>query len=237
MAKYLKNCEIQVFVTRLDYDLPKKEFNTLIKHLSINRRKKILKYIFYEDALRSLFSELLIRYVISNIKNDNWINIIFTKNEYGKPSFVNIKDIHFNLSHSGPWVVCAVSLKPVGIDIEQIKPIDLKIAKRFFSKKEYEDILNKNDEEKLAYFYDLWTLKESYIKYKGKGLSIPLHSFSIQKNREEFTLFIENRKYKKIFFKQYYIDSKFKLSVCGESNIFAKNVCYFELNEIYSKFK
>ena len=38
-----------------------------------------------------------------------------------------------------------------------------------------------NSDEKINYFYDLWTLKESYIKTIGKGLYTPLNSFSIKR--------------------------------------------------------
>lgn len=62
---------------------------------------------------------------------------------------------------------------------EKIIPIDLRIGKRFFINKEYEYIMNKNLISRLEYFYEIWTLKESYIKAVGMGLSISLNSFNI----------------------------------------------------------
>lgn len=58
--------------------------------------------------------------------------IVFQTEGNGKPVVRHIPSFHFNLSHSGDWVVCAIDDAPVGIDIEEIKPIDLAIAKRFF---------------------------------------------------------------------------------------------------------
>lgn len=55
----------------------------------------------------------------------------------------------------------------------------------FFSDEEVEDLNTRSLVGKIDYFYDLWTLKESYIKAIGKGLSIPLNSFTIKKNKEE----------------------------------------------------
>jgi 4'-phosphopantetheinyl transferase len=46
---------------------------------------------------------------------------------------------HFNISQSGNWVVCATDNHPVGIDIEQIQPIDFQIVNSYFSKKEIQD--------------------------------------------------------------------------------------------------
>ena len=66
----------------------------------------------------------------------------------------------------------------IGVDIEKIQLIDLKVAQRFFSEKEYEDLIAKTSSERIAYFYDLWTLKESLTKTLGIGLTIPLNSFS-----------------------------------------------------------
>ena len=104
--------------------------------------------------------------------------LLFLTNQYEKPYLANISDIHFNISHSGNFVVCALSDKTVGIDIEQVKPVELKIAKRFFSAGEYEFIAAKADNKTLA-FYKIWTMKESYVKWEGKGLSMPLKSFNV----------------------------------------------------------
>ena len=52
-----------------------------------------------------------------------------------------------------------------------------KIADRFFASEEVIDLLGLIDSEQLSRFYDLWTLKEAYIKACGLGLAIPLQHF------------------------------------------------------------
>jgi 4'-phosphopantetheinyl transferase len=67
----------------------------------------------------------------------------------------------------------------IGIDVEDsTRKIDINIADRFFSRQESEVIRRTKEGEKKGVFFDFWTLKESYIKAKGGGLSIPLDKFS-----------------------------------------------------------
>lgn len=106
-------------------------------------------------------------------------NIKFDTNKYGKPYAINL-NVEFNISHSGNIVICAIDNKPVGIDIEQIRPIDLKIAKRICSENELrylfgyppkETDFNKTDDTAvLSRFFELWTAKEAYSKCLGNGL-------------------------------------------------------------------
>ncbi len=160
-------------------NLEKVAFDILLNYVSEDKKAQIHRFYHFEDSQRALIGNILSRYAICknlNIKNSD---LTFDKNEYGKPFLLGQNDIHFNISHSGKWVVCAVSDYPVGIDVEVIKHTEFDIAKRFFSKDEYKELQKQPDEQKQAYFYKLWTLKESYIKAVGKGLSIPLDSFTV----------------------------------------------------------
>jgi 4'-phosphopantetheinyl transferase len=65
-------------------------------------------------------------------------------NKFGKPMLEN-QTIHFNLSHSGGYVVCAVSDSPIGVDIEQTNPNIKSISSRFLTKKELETYISSSD--------------------------------------------------------------------------------------------
>jgi 4'-phosphopantetheinyl transferase len=68
------------------------------------------------------------------------------KNEYGKPFLQHYSGFQFNVSHAGELLVCASDKLRVGIDVEKIKEIDcIKLAKRFFSREEYEDVRQKKN--------------------------------------------------------------------------------------------
>lgn len=104
----------------------------------------------------------------------------------GKKYFANFPDIHFNVSHSGHRLVCAVSDVPVGVDIE--KPAEaknvMKIVKRFFHAKEIErfEMLAKEGVDPAVEFQRLWTMKEAYLKCTGAGLSGGMDGYRFEKD-------------------------------------------------------
>jgi len=108
----------------------------------------------------------------------------------------------------------------VRIDVEKIKPANFKVAERFFSKAEITDINKLEGFEKNKYFFDLWTLKESYLKLLGKGLTKALNTFTVRNSADGFTLKDTFGKTEKVFFKQYYPDDNHICSVCSFSNQF-----------------
>jgi len=97
------------------------------------------------------------------------------KTVLGKPYLPQFPGVHFNLSHSGPWGVCALSCAPVGVDVELVRPLRQDVAKRFFTKTEQLYLACHPAEE----FFRLWTRKESFSKALGKGLTLPMDHFSV----------------------------------------------------------
>lgn len=103
--------------------------------------------------------------------------------------------VYFNLSHSGAYAVLAVSDREVGIDIEGKSSNYLSVARRFFCPEEYADITDPGDEAASAgRFLEYWTMKEAYVKYVGKGLLIPLHSFRMVRNDDGYGLYIRSNR-------------------------------------------
>ncbi|WP_052599456.1 4'-phosphopantetheinyl transferase family protein [Lysinibacillus varians] len=168
--------------------------------ISAERKEKVSKFHFDEDKKRSILAEVLLRHSLKRdfgMTNDH---IHFTINEYGKPNLQNFDHIHFNLAHSGDWVVCAVSDTPIGIDIEQVAMIEMDIAKAYFTSSEYQDILSQPKDKQIQFFYKLWTLKESYVKAEGKGLTMPLDSFRFAFNPKQYNCMKATNCHKSIAF-------------------------------------
>ena len=92
----------------------------------------------------------------------------------GKPTLVGpAEQISFNLSHSGDYAVLAFHRShPVGVDIEHITPTrdPLRLSRRFFSREESDALAALSPENQLDAFYQLWTLKEAYIKARGDSI-------------------------------------------------------------------
>ena len=143
--------------------------------VSRNRQEKIDFYRFDKDKKLSAGAYLLLKKLLSG---ENVADPIFKNQRFGKAYISNHENIHFNLSHSGEMVLCAISDMEIGVDIEyNDSKIDLDIAKHYFYNREYESIMNAanpSDE-----FFRYWVLKESYMKYTGLGMNLELDSFEI----------------------------------------------------------
>jgi 4'-phosphopantetheinyl transferase len=169
-----------VKLLHMERDLSYNEFCNLLPLISADKRDRIGRFHHFIDKQRTLFGELLVRMEISQSLLIPNSNIEMSTDEYGKPHLVGHSDFHFNISHAGRYVVCAFSDAPVGIDIEEILPVDMKIAERFFAEREKEYIFEQTSESaQREAFYRVWTMKEAYIKREGRGLGIPLPSFDV----------------------------------------------------------
>lgn len=214
-------CKNHIYLSKIDLSLNQDTYGSLLQIISKENRERCGRFKFKKDALRTLYGELILRYVLVqqfSYKNED---IKMLKSDEGKP-YVKDCPIHFNISHSGDYVVCAFSEQPVGIDIEQIKEVDLSIAKRFFCQCEYEDLFAQDNSNRLNYFFSLWTLKESYIKWLGSGMSTPLNSFFFKIDGNSIFMTDTCRKAAP-FFKQIPIDG-YKLSICSMIVGFPDNI-------------
>ncbi len=102
----------------------------------------------------------------------------------GKPALAKPADspIHFNLSHSGDVALYAFSLsREVGVDVERHRPAEKieGIANRFYSPRECAALAALPEEERRLLFFRYWTIKEAYLKARGKGLSVPLRQVEV----------------------------------------------------------
>lgn len=94
---------------------------------------------------------------------------IFSYGEHGKPSIIGHEDIHFNLSHCKTAVACAISDKPIGIDIESIRPAKETVIRYAMNDDEVQQILTSPNPD--LEFTRLWTMKESVLKLTGEGIN------------------------------------------------------------------
>jgi 4'-phosphopantetheinyl transferase len=231
----MKGTQMKIAAVYIDeFNLNDELFRLSMDVISEERAHKVEKLHFAEDKIRSILGELLVRINL----NENWgienRYIQFEFNEFGKPQLKNHPQLHFNISHSGRWVVAVIDKCPIGLDVEQMKPIDLGIAERFFAPAEKQYILCQPPERSLMGFYQIWTLKESYIKAVGRGLSIPLDSFSFELTKDRIFL-SDSISEEEWFFKIYEDLSGYVLAICSAQPNIPDKVYRFSLAELQNK--
>ena len=157
-----------------DTDLGKKHFRFLLENVSIGQKEKALRYANEIDQIRSLLSS----YLKNQLSREELL-----KNENGKPYFAN--GPYFNISHSGKYVLMAVSTAEIGVDIEEIKNKDMSSLVRIFNEAEAKMIKEHSD------FYYLWCAKESLIKCMGLSVGkvreipgLPLNGLKTYKGKD-----------------------------------------------------
>ena len=101
--------------------------------------------------------------------------IVIEKGPHGKPFLAGFPDIHFNISHCDNLAACAIHSRPIGIDVERIRPFQDGLLRRVLTEKERQQVLAAGGKEAQEQcFVRFWTLKESYLKAVGCGITIPL---------------------------------------------------------------
>lgn len=123
----------------------------------------------------SLTGDLLLNKIVRSLFPDADFPLIRETAPGGKPYLPACPELHFSLSHSGDFVVCAISSVPVGVDLELPRAVHPGIAARWFSSEE-QALLTQEP----SAFFDLWMTKEAVLKEIGCGLCGGLQAVSVQ---------------------------------------------------------
>lgn len=207
---------LELYILNINEIVSEQQCLEWLHKVSKKQRNRIEEFRFIKDVKRSLYGEILVRHLICQKLHLKSGNIIIERNLYGKPYLKGCPTFKFNLSHSGDWVVCLISHCEVGVDIEKIASANLRIAERFFKRIEYEALLEEPKNEWQKKFCHIWTAKESYIKYIGKGLSVPLNSFEVKEIKSaEYEVDID----KCCIIKTIDIFPDYSISICVSSEV------------------
>jgi len=126
--------------------------------------ERISKYNEPRDKQLRICGKLLLRQLLDKYNANSKLEDI-QYDQYNRPFIPNTID--FNISHSGDYVICAAITKGrIGVDIEQILPVNIDLYQDYFTKKEWDLISSSKYSNDV--FYDLWTKKEALIKTIGK---------------------------------------------------------------------
>lgn len=210
----MNNVSTKIYAANMEELKNESLYGAAYMKITNERRRKTDGFRLQKDRKLSVGAEILLMHGLEQMG----ININETAYKYGtngKPYLAGRQDVYFNLSHSEDIVICAISSQEIGCDVEKISEINLGIARRFFSTEEYEIITaGKTEEEMRDIFFRLWTLKESFIKLTGRGLSLPMNSFCIHFDTDKISVKqkLDDRTY---YFKEFNLQRDYKCSICG----------------------
>jgi 4'-phosphopantetheinyl transferase len=174
-------------------DPPADQTDRWLAVLSDCEKQRYQRFVFEKDRIHFAAAHALLRGVLSqyaNIRPEDWQ---FSRNTWGKPAIANvgIADLGFNLTHTQGLVACGVAYTAsIGVDSEWMArsaPLE-NLARDCFAPDEQAYFLDAPQEKRRELFFRLWTLKESFVKARGQGLSIPLDSFSFQLDAKNATI-------------------------------------------------
>lgn len=170
-----------------------------------------------EFSVVETFSYEFSKFCISRITSCLMNQIVINKSYYGKP-YIDKTELCFNVSHSKDWIICALCYGSVGVDIECIRSfnIDQKM-KKYFSVNEWSYIMS--SQNRIERFFEIWTIKESYLKYLGLGLNKRLSSFDVLSKNNQYSVIDESRNTEQIHIYTTNFEKNYKLSVCSEMDI------------------
>jgi 4'-phosphopantetheinyl transferase len=148
--------------------------------LNDDERESAAHFVFEAHRNAFIIAHAFIRVTLSRyaaVAPSAWS---FATNNYGRPRVCqpSFGHLDFNLAHSDGIAVCLVGRGIIGVDVEDVfRRAPLDVVNQYFSAIEVESLMQQPIEMRPRRFYEYWTLKESYIKARGLGLSLPLDRF------------------------------------------------------------
>jgi 4'-phosphopantetheinyl transferase len=142
------------------------------------------RFVSASAADQYLLSRMLLRALFARYTGTPAAAWAFEADAHGRPQVVRTPrqpcDLCFSLSHTAGWVAVALAAQPnIGIDIENLQR-DASIqglAGMVFAPAEARAVEGLGDVALRDAFFEVWTLKEAYVKARGLGFRIPLKSF------------------------------------------------------------
>lgn len=144
------------------------DLKAALEDISEQRREQALKFRHEQGQRLCVLAYQLLK---RGLREEYGIteNPVFEYNAYGKPYvIVGHPDIHFNLSHCKEAAVCAISSRPVGIDVESMREFKDSLVR--YTMNDREICLIESSESPETTFIRLWTMKEATLKLSGRGI-------------------------------------------------------------------
>ncbi|WP_166212303.1 4'-phosphopantetheinyl transferase family protein [Cognatiluteimonas telluris] len=184
----LEDDVVHVWCMASGHPLQHHQLDCLRGSLLPSEREREARFRFARDRQTFLLTRALVRNALSAYTGIAARELRFRANAHGKPELANVSvagSISFNLSHTDGLIALGIAGSgAIGIDVERVcvRSASLDIAERFFAPEEVAALRAIPVAELPTAFFRHWTLKESYLKAHGVGLSVPLDAFSFRLN-------------------------------------------------------
>lgn len=180
---------IHVLLSQLKNRISPEQFATYLNQLPTGFQAEVSKSRNWQVAQSRVVGRLLLHLGLTKyyqLKSTVLNDIRYT--QYNRPHIPGA-GIDFNLSHSGSYVACCITDHAcVGVDIEQVKPIDVAEFEDQLTKYEWTDVRTSRNQP--LKFYSYWTKKEAVTKAEGFGLGVvPLQQIAIDESEDHALLF------------------------------------------------
>jgi 4'-phosphopantetheinyl transferase len=182
----LEKNEAHLWYVRPQLSMDDSELQQYREFLTDEEREAIKRFRSPEDRRDRLVARILVRSVLSLYTDVPAAAWRFRAGPHGKPEIdspTECRLLRFSLSHTNGLIACIISAdRDVGVDVECVNRIHdfMDIAARVFSFNELSVLETLSQREQRIRFFELWTLKESYAKARGLGLSIPFDAVSFE---------------------------------------------------------
>ncbi len=182
----LKADDVQVWIAVTDQRYPLDLIETYVSWLDDQELSRYGRFRFPQHRREYLVAHALLRSCLSRYDERQPWEWRFATNAYGRPEIQverGVPALQFNLSHTAGLAACAVTRSAaVGVDVEQTtrEGALVEVAKASFAPPELAALEHLGGRAWRDRFFDLWTLKEAYVKARGLGLSLPLQQFAFR---------------------------------------------------------
>lgn len=149
--------------------------------LSEAEHLRACRFHFEQDRRRYISARSALRLLLGHYIGVDPRTLVFAVGEHGKPYLESHRNIHFNLTHSGPLAGLAISTHgAVGLDCEYIHEMEemTSISERVCSEDELRIMSGVSVKQYRELFFRSWTRKESILKAIGLGLGFSLRSLT-----------------------------------------------------------
>jgi 4'-phosphopantetheinyl transferase len=173
----LARAEAQVWLVRLE--TVRQNWPDWESALTPEETAKASRFLQPADRFRSAASRAVLRRLLSHYLDLPPAEFQFVCNRFGKPALAGSDQasrLNFSVSHSHEYALLGFSAgRPIGVDIEWVRanPPFHELAVGICAAAEIRMLESLPDGQRLPALYQCWTLKESYLKTLGVGLSHP----------------------------------------------------------------